>query len=244
MARAARRRPRAAARGARAFLRRDREPALDPRRAADPQGRGRALLHGAGARAHARGARRSRPRFHRRPAASRTGSSTRCCSPTSTSTTRRCCSCCRWWSATSPSSADPGRRGRAVGRWARDGRGRRRRAEIGAGPDGFAYDNERPRHPRQIKPFRIDRTPVTNAAFAEYLADTGAEPPMYWERDGEGGWVTTHMGRVEPIDRATARRPRLLAPGGCVRPLGRQAPPDRVRVGGGGARRRPRSRQP
>jgi gamma-glutamyl hercynylcysteine S-oxide synthase len=76
--------------------------------------------------------------------------------------------------------------------------------EIGAGPHGFAYDNERPRHRRQIEPFLIDRTPVTNAAFAEYLADTGAEPPMYWERDGEGGWVTTYMGRVEPID---ARRP-------------------------------------
>jgi gamma-glutamyl hercynylcysteine S-oxide synthase len=72
--------------------------------------------------------------------------------------------------------------------------------EIGAGPDGFAYDNERPRHRREIEPFSIDRAPVTTQAFAEFIADTGAEPPMYWERDGDGGWITTRMGRAEPLD--------------------------------------------
>ena len=72
--------------------------------------------------------------------------------------------------------------------------------EIGAGPDGFAYDNERPRHRVEVAPFAIDRTPVTNAAYVEFLEDTGAEPPMYWERDGEGGWVRTAMGRTEPVD--------------------------------------------
>ena len=25
---------------------------------------------------------------------------------------------------------------------------------------------------------------------------------MYWERDGEGGWVRTAMGRCEPLDPA------------------------------------------
>jgi gamma-glutamyl hercynylcysteine S-oxide synthase len=74
--------------------------------------------------------------------------------------------------------------------------------EIGAGPDGFAYDNERPRHADEVAPFRIDRTPVTNAAFVEFVAETGAEPPMYWDRDGEGGWVRTTMGRTEPVDPA------------------------------------------
>src|SRR3954451_4760088 len=29
---------------------------------------------------------------------------------------------------------------------------------------------------------------------------TGVEPPMYWERDGEGGWVRTSMGRTEEVD--------------------------------------------
>jgi gamma-glutamyl hercynylcysteine S-oxide synthase len=74
--------------------------------------------------------------------------------------------------------------------------------EIGAGPDGFAYDNERPRHTVELAPFRIDRTPVTNAAFAEFVAETGAEPPMYWEPDGAGGWVRTTMGRTEQVDPA------------------------------------------
>jgi iron(II)-dependent oxidoreductase len=72
--------------------------------------------------------------------------------------------------------------------------------EIGAGAGGFAYDNERPRHTVTVDPFLIDRTPVTNAQFAAFVAETGAEPPMYWERDGEGGWVRTAMGRAEPLD--------------------------------------------
>jgi iron(II)-dependent oxidoreductase len=71
--------------------------------------------------------------------------------------------------------------------------------ELGAGPDGFAYDNERPRHTVEIDAFLIDRTPVTNRAYAEFLSDTGTEPPMYWEADGDR-WVRTPMGRREPVD--------------------------------------------
>ncbi len=72
--------------------------------------------------------------------------------------------------------------------------------EIGAPERGFAYDNERPRRAVQLGPFRIDRTPVTNAAYATFVEETGAEPPMYWEPDGGGGWVSTVFGRREPID--------------------------------------------
>jgi iron(II)-dependent oxidoreductase len=71
--------------------------------------------------------------------------------------------------------------------------------ELGAGPDGFAYDNERPRHTVEIDAFLIDRTPVTNRAYAEFVSDTGTEPPMYWEADGDW-WVRTPMGRCEPVD--------------------------------------------
>jgi gamma-glutamyl hercynylcysteine S-oxide synthase len=71
---------------------------------------------------------------------------------------------------------------------------------IGAASGGFAYDNERPQQTVELEPFWIDRTPVTNAAFAEFVADTGAEPPKYWERDGSGGWVRTAMGRTEAVD--------------------------------------------
>jgi gamma-glutamyl hercynylcysteine S-oxide synthase len=72
--------------------------------------------------------------------------------------------------------------------------------EIGAPDVGFAYDNERPRHKVELASFWVDRTPVTNGAYIAYLAETGAEPPMYWERDGEGGWIRTAMGRSEEVD--------------------------------------------
>jgi gamma-glutamyl hercynylcysteine S-oxide synthase len=72
--------------------------------------------------------------------------------------------------------------------------------EIGAPDIGFAYDNERPRHAVELEPFWIDRTPVTNADYIAYLEDTGADPPMYWERDSDGGWVRTTMGRTEEVD--------------------------------------------
>jgi iron(II)-dependent oxidoreductase len=72
--------------------------------------------------------------------------------------------------------------------------------ELGAGPHGFAYDNERPRHAVELDPFLIDRAPVANRDYAEFVKDTGADPPMYWEPDGEGWWVRTAMGHREPVD--------------------------------------------
>jgi gamma-glutamyl hercynylcysteine S-oxide synthase len=74
--------------------------------------------------------------------------------------------------------------------------------EVGAPPTGFAYDNERPQHVVELAPFEIDRAPVTNAAYVQFVEETGAEPPLYWERDGEGGWASTVMGRHDPIDPA------------------------------------------
>ncbi len=74
--------------------------------------------------------------------------------------------------------------------------------QIGAPAEGFAYDNERPRHAVELDAFWIDRAPVTNRAFTEFVADTGADPPMYWEPDGGGGWVRTAFGRREPLDPA------------------------------------------
>ncbi len=71
---------------------------------------------------------------------------------------------------------------------------------IGAPPAGFAYDNERPRHTVALAPFEIDRTPVGNGAYIAYMEETGAEPPLYWERDGEGGWLWTAMGRRDAVD--------------------------------------------
>jgi len=74
--------------------------------------------------------------------------------------------------------------------------------EIGAPARGFAYDNERPRHAIELAPFEIDRTPVSNATYIQFVEETGAEPPLYWERDGDGGWVLTNMGGRDPINPA------------------------------------------
>lgn len=74
--------------------------------------------------------------------------------------------------------------------------------EIGAPPRGFAYDNERPRHTVELAAFEIDRTPVGNGAYIAYMEETGAEPPLYWEEDGEGGWLDAARGRRDPIDPA------------------------------------------
>ncbi|HET8593004.1 MAG TPA: ergothioneine biosynthesis protein EgtB [Solirubrobacterales bacterium] len=71
--------------------------------------------------------------------------------------------------------------------------------EIGAPQEGFAYDNERPRHPVELEPFWIDRSPVTNADYIRFMEETGADPPMYWEREGEG-WIRTAMGKTEEVD--------------------------------------------
>ncbi|HEX2389003.1 MAG TPA: SUMF1/EgtB/PvdO family nonheme iron enzyme [Solirubrobacterales bacterium] len=96
----------------------------------------------------------------------------------------------------SPPAAEPDRGGPATIAVAGGG------CEVGAGAAGFAYDNERPRHAVEIAPFRIDRLPVSNADFAAFVAATGAEPPLYWERDGAGGWVDSRFGGQAELDPA------------------------------------------
>jgi gamma-glutamyl hercynylcysteine S-oxide synthase len=72
--------------------------------------------------------------------------------------------------------------------------------EIGALARGFAYDNERPRHTVALDRFEIDSGPVSNGAYIAFLEETGSEPPLYWEGDGEGGWLRRAMGRRDPVD--------------------------------------------
>jgi gamma-glutamyl hercynylcysteine S-oxide synthase len=74
--------------------------------------------------------------------------------------------------------------------------------EVGASSRGFAYDNERPRHTVELAPFEIDRTLVSNAAYLQFMEETGAEAPLYWERDGGGGWVLRRMAGRDPVDPA------------------------------------------
>lgn len=76
--------------------------------------------------------------------------------------------------------------------------------EIGAGPDGFAYDNERPRHRCELEPFAIGRRPVGNAVWE---AVTGEHRP------GAPGAVVCHVSWHEASDfarRVGARLPTEL----------------------------------
>jgi gamma-glutamyl hercynylcysteine S-oxide synthase len=60
---------------------------------------------------------------------------------------------------------------------------------------GFAYDNERPRHEVHVDTFEIDRLPVTNGAYMEFVED-GGERPLYWTEDGQ----VRDFERTVPID--------------------------------------------
>ena len=93
--------------------------------------------------------------------------------------------------------------------------------EIGAPARGFAYDNERPQHTVELASFEIDRTPVDSGTYLHFMEDTGAEPPMYWERD-DGGWVLTRMGGRDPIDPAHPVLHISWNDADALRPLGRQ----------------------
>jgi len=76
------------------------------------------------------------------------------------------------------------------------------------GDASFVFDNEKWCHPITVQPFRIARAQVTNAEFAAFVDDGGyareelwdergwawrqqedAEHPVYWQRDGAGGWI-------------------------------------------------------
>jgi len=79
--------------------------------------------------------------------------------------------------------------------------------EIGAGPGRFSYDNERPPHVVTVAPFRIARTPVTNASWLAFAEGGGYERrewwtdeawawkeqeditgPLHWARRPDGSW--------------------------------------------------------
>lgn len=82
---------------------------------------------------------------------------------------------------------------------------------IGTDDRASAYDNEQPRHTISVAAFEIDAAPVTNAAYAQFIAgggyeradlwsesgrawltDSGAVAPKHWEQSGDG-WMTRTM---------------------------------------------------
>lgn len=62
---------------------------------------------------------------------------------------------------------------------------------IGAGSEGFAYDNERPRHRTDVRGCLIGRTPVTNASYLTFVEGGGYERREWWSDEG-WAWKTQH----------------------------------------------------
>jgi iron(II)-dependent oxidoreductase len=55
---------------------------------------------------------------------------------------------------------------------------------MGAPPEGFAYDNERPRHAVELPPFRIARHPVSNASWLSFSEGGGYQRREWWSDEG------------------------------------------------------------
>jgi ergothioneine biosynthesis protein EgtB len=99
--------------------------------------------------------------------------------------------------------------------WREDGGGL---CGIGHAGDGFAFDNELPRHTVYLRPFRIGSRPVTNGEYLQFIEAGGYDTatlwlsegwrtvqerawqaPLYWERV-DGQWWAQTLGGPLPID--------------------------------------------
>lgn len=89
---------------------------------------------------------------------------------------------------------------------------------LGARESGvFVFDNEKWAHKVEVRPFRMARTPVTNARFADFVEAggyhdrrwwsaagwswrerAGVEAPVYWRRSGNG-WKQRRFNREEAL---------------------------------------------
>ena len=69
-------------------------------------------------------------------------------------------------------------------------------AEIGHEGDGFAFDNETPRHEVMLSPFRLASRPVTCGEYAEFIVDGGYQRATLWLSDGLAR--ATHEGWTGP----------------------------------------------
>ncbi len=68
---------------------------------------------------------------------------------------------------------------------------------LGAGADGFAYDNERPRHHVQLDAFRIARLPVSNAQWRAFCEQGGYERREWWSPEG-WAWLQSAKPTCDP----------------------------------------------
>ena len=92
--------------------------------------------------------------------------------------------------------------------------------EVGHDGEGFAYDNEGPRHEELIRPFALASRCVTNAEWIAFIGDGGYATPTLWLADGwnmvkseewrgplyveeaEGGYGQMSLKGFRPVDPA------------------------------------------
>ena len=85
----------------------------------------------------------------------------------------------------------------------------------------FGWDNEFPEHQVEVAPFAMDRAPVRNAEFVEFVEAGGYERrdlwtdaawawkekaqvrhPTFWKRDGKWGWSCRTLFETVPLEEA------------------------------------------
>ena len=129
-------------------------------------------------------------------------------------------------------------------------------AEIGHDGDGFAFDNERPRHRVWLEPFRLAtrlghlrrvsrlhrrrRLSPAGVLAVGRLGDGAAaragQAPLYWRDATATTGASSRCPARRAVDPAEPVVPCQLLRGRRLRALGRQAPADRGGVGGGRGR--------
>jgi ergothioneine biosynthesis protein EgtB len=91
--------------------------------------------------------------------------------------------------------------------------------EVGHDGNGFAFDNETPRHAVHLRPHALGNRLITHGEWSEFVADGGyTEPrwwlsagwewvrsqgvlaPLYWQRDERGHWLSFTLHGLVPID--------------------------------------------
>jgi ergothioneine biosynthesis protein EgtB len=138
--------------------------------------------------------------------------------------------------------------------------------EIGHAGDGFAFDNEGPRHKVWLEPFRLASRLVTDGEYLAFIEDGGYrrpefwlsdgwatvqnqgwEAPLYWQRGEAGEWAVFTLSGLARLDPAEPVCHVSFYEADAT-PNGRQAPTDRSGVGDrrrrGAARRQPRRSRP
>ncbi len=90
---------------------------------------------------------------------------------------------------------------------------------MGTSADPWALDNERPAHRVQVPAFAIDRAPVTNRQYLEFIDDggyarrelwsergwahrheAGLSAPQFWELGDDGNWWRRRFGRPTRVN--------------------------------------------